>query len=72
MYYAIVEKDLCEERQIFLKNPRTKDGRVILTQRDLLLINFSLGMVELVNAADMQQLMAPVQVEIVNEGEEKL
>lgn len=69
MYYVIVPLELCEKRRIFLNNPRTRDGRVILTQRDVQPLTFSLGVVELVTDVDMQKMIVPVEVDDTIEEE---
>lgn len=56
MYYVIVPSELCERRRVFTRNPRTGDGRVVLTMRDLNLIHFSLGVVEVVNETDLAEM----------------
>lgn len=61
MYYIIVPSEVCERRRVFTRNPRTPDGRVVLTQRDLCLTQFSYGTVEIVNAADLQAVMSAGQ-----------
>lgn len=61
MYYIIVPSEVCERRKVFLRNLRTPDGRVVLTQRDLGLTRFSYGPVEIVNADDLQAIMSAGQ-----------
>lgn len=60
MYYIIVPGELCARRHIFTKNPRTSDGRVVLTLRDLQMTRFSYGPVEIVNEQDLAMLVKPV------------
>ncbi len=58
MYYVIVPSEVCERRRVFTRNPRTPDGRVVLTLRDLAITRFSYGAVELVNGDDLQAIMS--------------
>ncbi len=59
MYYFIIPSELCEHRRVFTQNPRTNDGRVVLTMRDLNKTRFSLGPAEIVNETDLSRLMQP-------------
>lgn len=58
MYYVIVPNEVCERRRVFTRNPRTPDGRVVLTLKDLSLTRFSYGAVEIVNGDDLQSVMS--------------
>ncbi len=73
MYYVIVPKEVCERRRVFTRNPRTPDGRVVLTLKDLNLTRFSYGTVEIVNGDDLQSVMSSQTQETasVNTTEEK-
>ena len=59
MYYFILPSELCERRRVFTQNPRTSDGRVVPTMRDLNKTRFSLGPAEIVNETDLSRLMQP-------------
>lgn len=58
MYYIIVPSELCEHRRVFTRNPRTPDGRVVLTLRDLQHTGFSYGDVQLVNEEELQSIIS--------------
>ncbi|MBO4906224.1 MAG: hypothetical protein J5486_04195 [Bacteroidaceae bacterium] len=57
-YHILVPKELIEQRHVFPDNPKTADGRTVLSIRDLSYTRFSYGQVEIVNDADLATLMA--------------
>ena len=52
-HYILIPEEICQQRRIFTNTPRTRDGRVVVTTRDLSLIRFSLGDVEHVSDTDL-------------------
>lgn len=52
-HYILIPEEICQQRRIFTNKPRTRDGRVVVTTRDLSLIRFSLGDVEHVSDTDL-------------------
>lgn len=52
-HYFLIPGEICQQRKIFPRKPRTRDGRVVITSRDLSLIRFSLGDVEHVSDTDL-------------------
>ena len=56
-HYLLIPEDLCLQRHIFTTKPRTRDGKVVITTRDLSLVRFSLGAVEHVSQLDLNTLL---------------
>lgn len=56
-YHILVPQALIEGRHIFPENPKLPDGRTVLSVRDLSYTRFSYGPVEIVNDADLEELM---------------
>lgn len=68
MYYIIIPLETCQKRKVFLSNMRTEDGRVVISLRELGLIRFSLGAVEIVNDKDLPPLVPAAEANGAAEG----
>ena len=60
-YHILVPRELIEKRHVFPNNPKLPDGRTVLSVRDLGYTRFSYGQVEIVNDADLAELMKAKQ-----------